>query len=168
MRSRFWLLVFVSLATLNLMGCRELSTTRTYMVQLTDGERWDEHTPRSIDLLVEHGKERYDMGVFLRHDHRLDRMSVRLNLMLHRSGMPVWQDTIELTLAEKPRHWLHARPAMQEVELYLPKPLEIEYTGRYTLEIRPLHDTPTEGINTIGITLTPIERPQPTSRPSLG
>lgn len=146
-------LALLVLSGIALVGCSTQSDTRLYLIDLgPDG--LSPQRPAKTEILIERGRRQYDATWLLRHDYRTDSLSVRLAIKIHRQGLPMWQDTVTFRLADRPGRWLRPRVSMQEVEVPMPQPLSLTYTGRYIVEIVPVGDVRIEGITTIGLQLT--------------
>ncbi len=113
---------------------------------------WHREAPVSVALLAEsHWEPRY-IGLVLRHDSRMDTISLPLELSLENyMGNLIWRDTIVLALANRPGSWLNPRVAVQEASWQSSQELKVPYAGLYYLRARPLRAKATPGVVSIGL-----------------
>lgn len=147
------LLLAVGLAVWLCPSCQGESTPRLYGA-VVDPSGWHRGAPASIDLLVERGQQRHTITLVLRHDHRVATTQLPLEVVVLSRGLPIYSDTLELRLADRPGHWLRPRVAVQEVDSVLSRPISIPHAGLYQVQIAPLVDNPVEGILSLAIGLS--------------
>lgn len=104
-------------------------------------------------FFVPKGRQEYQLEGFLNHDDRTEDMQMALVLRLECRDSLVRQDTLHLTLAERPGVWLGSGFLNHEVAFSLPHKLALPYAGIYRLSIYTPTSPSPKGITLVGARL---------------